>query len=147
MFIFHDRRTFMVIKKPAEIMKQMKSVLLVFDDQKELDFIEENLMDNGFRITKADTLEAALVIAERMIPDLIVLNTSDRESDIKEFGKRVRTERLKDVSVLSLVELEEYLKLSEPQHVVIKPVRPKLLLSIIRGIMNHEEVNWLPAVH
>lgn len=128
-------------------MKQMKSVLLVFDDQKELDFIEENLMDNGFRITKADTLEAALVIAERMIPDLIVLNTSDRESDIKEFGKRVRTERLKDVSVLSLVELEEYLKLSEPQHVVIKPVRPKLLLSIIRGIMNHEEVNWLPAVH
>ena len=128
-------------------MKQMKSVLLVFDDQKELDFIEENLMENGFRITKADTLEAALVTAERMIPDLIVLNTADRESDIKSFEKRVRTERLKNVSVLSLVELEEYLKLSEPQHVVIKPVRPKLLLSIIRGIMNHEEVNWLPAVH
>src|SRR6218665_2574142 len=102
-------------------MKQMKNVLLVFDDQKELDFIEENLMENGFRITKADTLEAALVTAQRMIADLIVLNTADRESDIKSFEKRVRTERLKKVSVLSLVELEEYLKLSEPQHVVIKP--------------------------
>ena len=133
--------------KRTEIMKQMKSVLLVFGDEKELEFIEAELKENGFRIMKTNTLDNALVIAEKTIPDLIVINTPDHENDLREFNSKIRTERLKNVSVLSLVELEEYLKPSEPQHVVIKPVRPKLLLSVIRGIMNREEVNWLPAVH
>lgn len=128
-------------------MKKMKRVLLAFDSHEELDFIEANLAENGFQITKTDNLADALVAAEKIIPDLIVVNTMDTEADLQEFSSRVKTERLKDVSILSLIELEDYLNVSNPQHFVIKPVRPKLLLSVIRSIMNHEKVNWLPAVH
>lgn len=128
-------------------MKAMKKVLLVFDNSQELDFIEANLEENGYLVTKADTLAGALVTAEKIIPDLIVVNTLDTEAELKEFNAKVKTERLKNVSILSLIELEDYLKSPNPQHFVIRPVRPKLLLSVIRSIMNHETVNWLPAVH
>ena len=128
-------------------MKNMKSVLLVFDDSKELEFIEANLSENGFEIFKSDNLKNALTLAEEVIPNLIVVNTFDSESTLHAFSEQIKTEALKDVSLLSLIELENYLKTSfGKEHFVVKPVRPKLLLSLIRGIMNQEEINWLPSL-
>ncbi|MGZ4033384.1 MAG: hypothetical protein ACXVPU_15390 [Bacteroidia bacterium] len=125
----------------------MKSILLVFDDQKELEFIKENLMENGFKTSETDNLKDALKIAEKTIPDLIVVNTFNSESDLKLFSSQIKTERLKNVSLLSLIELEDYLKTSSKEHFVVKPVRPKLLLSLIRSVMNNEEITWLPSFH
>ena len=127
----------------------MKRVLLVFDDSKELEFIEANLAENGFQIFKSDNLKKALINAEKIIPDLIVVNTIDKEKDLELFSNQVKTERLNNVSILSLIELEDYLKAStkSKKHFIIKPLRPKLLLSLIRGIMNNEEVSWLSATH
>ncbi len=122
----------------------MKSVLLVFDDQKELEFIETNLIENGFQVFKAENLRDAISIAEKKLPDLIVVNTFDAESSIRLFSKQIKTERLKNTVLLSLIELEDYLKTDFTEHIVVKPVRPKLLLSLIRGVMNQEEMNWLP---
>ena len=128
-------------------MKNMKSVLLVFDDSKELEFIEANLSENGFKIFKSDNLKNALILAEEVVPNLIVVNTFDSESTLHAFSEQIKTEALKDVSLLSLIELENYLKTSfGKEHFVVKPVRPKLLLSLIRGIMNQEEINWLPSL-
>ena len=64
-------------------MKNMKSILLVFDDQKELEFIQANLMENGFKTLSTDNLKDALKLAEKTIPDLIVVNTFNSESDLK----------------------------------------------------------------
>jgi DNA-binding response OmpR family regulator len=131
------------------MMRKMKRVLLVFDDSKELEFIEANLAENGFQIFKSDNLKKALINAEKIIPDLIVVNTIDKEKDLELFSNQVKTERLNNVSILSLIELEDYLKAStkSKKHFIIKPLRPKLLLSLIRGIMNNEEVSWLSATH
>ncbi|CAN5412376.1 hypothetical protein BH10BAC1_BH10BAC1_17800 [soil metagenome] len=126
-------------------MKNMKSVLLVFDDSKELEFIEANLIENGFVVFKSNNLKDGLITAEKSIPNLIVVNTSDSENAIQLFSKQIKTERLKNVTLLSLIELEDYLKTSSKEHFVIKPVRPKLLLSLIRGMMYQEEINWLPS--
>ena len=129
-------------------MINMKSVLLVFDDSKELEFIEANLTENGFQVFKADNLKDALTLAEKKIPNLIVVNTFDSEFNLQLFSKQIKTERLKNVSLLSLIELENYLKTSSgKEHFVVKPVRPKLLLSLIRSVMHHEEINWLPSFH
>ena len=128
-------------------MKNMKSVVLVVDDSKELEFIEANLSENGFKIFKSDNLKNALTLAEEVVPNLIVVNTFDSESTLHAFSEQIKTEALKDVSLLSLIELENYLKTSfGKEHFVVKPVRPKLLLSLIRGIMNQEEINWLPSL-
>ena len=127
-------------------MQNMKSVLLIFEDPKELDFIEANLSENGFEIFRSQNLKEALISAEKNIPDLIVVNTFDSESAIQLFSKQIKTERLKKVKLLSLIELENYLKISfGKEHLVVKPVRPKLLLSLIRSVMHNEEINWLPS--
>lgn len=128
-------------------MKNMDSVLLVFDDTRELDFIEANLSENGFRVIKSDNLKDALILAEKTFPNLIVVNTFDSESAILLFSSQIKTEPLKDTILLSLIELEDYLKVSSTEHFVVKPVRPKLLLSLIRSVMNNETINWLPSFH
>ena len=127
----------------------MKSVLLVFDDSKELEFIEANLSENGFKIFKADNLTDALILAKEIIPNLIVVNTFDSEVNLQLYSEQIKAEkRLKNVSLLSLIELENYLRTSfGKEHFVVRPVRPKLLLSLIRSVMNREEINWLPAFH
>ncbi|MBL0330700.1 MAG: response regulator transcription factor [Bacteroidetes bacterium] len=128
-------------------MESLKSVLLVFDDSKELEFIEEQLVENDFQVYKCNTLNDALVLAERKIPNLIVINTNDSEINIQSFIGKVKTDRLKDSILLSLIELEDFLKVSSKEHFVVKPVRPKLLLSLIRSMMNREKINWLPSFH
>ena len=57
----------------------------------------------------------------------------------------IKSKNLKQVAIISLVELEDYLNIAAKQHFIVKPVRPKLLLSLIRSIMNNEEMNWLQA--
>ena len=147
MLFFHLETIFVSAVLKFSTMKNMQSVLLVFDDSKELEFIEANLIENGFKILKTDNLKEALIIAERTIPDLIVVNTFNSEFDLQLFTKQIKTERLKNVSLLSLIELEDYLKSSSKEHFVIKPVRPKLLLSLIRSVMNNEGISWLPSCH
>ena len=125
----------------------MKSVLLIFEDSKELDFIKANLCENGFQIFTSNNLKDGLINAERNIPNLIVVNTLDSERTIQLFSKQIKTKQLKNVILLSLIELEDYLKASSVEHLVVKPVRPKLLLSLIRNVMNNEEINWLSSFH
>ncbi len=128
-------------------MKHMESVLLVFDDARELDFIGENLAENGFKVLRSVNLNDAFMLAEKTIPNLIVVNTVDSELDFHAFSKKIKIETLKDVTLLSLIELEAYMKTSNTEHIVVKPVRPKLLLSLIRSVMNNEEINWLTCYH
>lgn len=125
----------------------MKNVLLIFDDFKELDFIEHNLFESGFNVSRSSNLTDGLVKASEIIPDLIVVNTIDNPKDINQFSVRLKTEQMKNVLLLCLIELEDYLHFSTKKHFVIKPVRPKLLLSLVRGIMNDEEISWALAVH
>jgi DNA-binding response OmpR family regulator len=125
----------------------MESVLLVFDDARELDFIGENLAENGFKVLRSVNLNDAFMLAEKTIPNLIVVNTVDSELDFHAFSKKIKIETLKDVTLLSLIELEAYMKTSNTEHIVVKPVRPKLLLSLIRSVMNNEEINWLTCYH
>lgn len=126
---------------------ELKKVLLVFDDPKELDFIKLNLADNGYEVFKAENLIEALLIAERVIPDLVVVNTADSETSVRSFGKQLKADSLKNVILLTLIELEDYLKVSNIEHYVVKPVRPKLLLSLIRSLMKKEEISWLASFH
>lgn len=127
-------------------MKKMKRILLVFDDEREMEFMEANLMESGFEIFRSSDLKNVLDLAIKISPDLIVLNTLDIESAVELFNKNVKKEQLKNTSILSLIELKDYLYVSSEEYFIVKPIRPKLLLSLIRGLMNNEEVNWLPSM-
>jgi DNA-binding response OmpR family regulator len=125
-------------------MKTMKRILLVFDDEKEMEFMEANLIENGFEIFKCANLIEVLDLAMKIVPDLIVLNTLDTEFIIELYNKNLKAEQLKNTTILSLIEPKDYLYVSSEEYFILKPIRPKLLLSLIRGLMNHEEIHWLP---
>lgn len=128
------------------MMKTMKRILLVFDDEREMEFMEANLMESGFEIFKTSDLNDVMGLATKTSPDLIVLNTLDVESAMELFNKNSKTQQLKDTSILSLIELQDYVYVSSQEYFIVKPIRPKLLLSLIRGLMNNEEVSWLPSM-
>lgn len=123
----------------------MKKVLLIFDDRKVSEFIEKNLEENLFHIYVTENLTQGLQCAEKVIPELIVINTFDKQTDLHYFIQTVKTQKLKNVSILALVELESYLNTINKKDLFVKPIKPKLLLSLIRSIMNQEETGWLPA--
>ena len=125
-------------------MKNMKRILLVFDDEQEMEFMEDNLKENGFEILKCADLSNVLKLAIEISPDLIVLNTLDKELTLDLFNNKLHKEQLKNTTILSLIDIKDFLYVSNEEYFIIKPIRPKLLLSLIRGLMNHEEVNWLP---
>jgi DNA-binding response OmpR family regulator len=125
-------------------MKKMKRILLVFDDEKEMNFMETNLKENGFEIFKSSNVKNILDQATKVIPDLIVLNTLDTEYALALFNTNLKAEQLKNTSIISLIDPKDYLSVSNEEYFIVKPIRPKLLLSLIRGLMNHEKVNWLP---
>jgi DNA-binding response OmpR family regulator len=125
-------------------MKTMKRILLVFDDEKEMSFMEANLKESGFEIFKSSNVKDILDLATHVIPDLIVLNTLDTAFALTLFNTNSKTDSLKNTSVISLIDLKDYLSVSNEEYFIVKPIRPKLLLSLIRGLMNHEKVNWLP---
>jgi DNA-binding response OmpR family regulator len=143
MINYHSKTTF----GSSNTEKKMEKVLLVFDDQIIAEFIEKNLEENGFQIYKTDNLKDAVISAEKVIPELIVVNTLDEPIDLHNFSKQVKTQRLNTVPILALVELENYLKTTNKEDLIVKPMKPKLLLSLIRSIMNNEETSWLPALH
>ena len=124
----------------------MKRILLVFDDEREMEFMEANLIENGFEIFKTSSLNEVLSLSLKNAPDLIVLNTLDTESALELFNTTFKKEQLNNTAILSLIELKDYLYVSNEEYFIVKPIRPKLLLSLIRGLMNHEGTGWVPKM-
>ena len=101
----------------------MKTILLIFDESKVLDFISDNLHENGFIVYKAMNLKDGQAIAEKITLDVIVLDSSENENTINEF-----TNKLKQTStVLKLVDVEKDLKKQEGNnYTIINTVRPQV---------------------
>jgi len=118
-----------------------KKILLIFSDQNELQFIYENLKENGFELLYSSNIndaERSMIIFN---PDLVVINLNIPLSDLKQF-----TNTLQEKNIKSLIISDQLIfdKVDERQHYTLSHPRPKLLLSAIRGIMNEEQPTWLP---
>lgn len=128
------------------IRKNTKSVLLVFEDSKELAVSEAYLLHHGFKVFKSNSLQDGIDIVEKNSPNMVVLNTYDSELDIEHFSKKLKAKKVKKISLLRLLELENYLKSSlVREHIVVKPVHPTLLLNLIKNRMIHDNVTGLPS--
>ena len=124
----------------------METVLLVFDDVNELAFFESKLSEENVAIVKSNNLAEALVLAESVNPSLVIINTPYNEDNVVEFCKQIKTSHLNNITVLSLVESENYYSSPFIDHLMVRPIRPKLLLSIVRALMKNETVSWMPQI-
>lgn len=121
----------------------MKRVLLIFTDINESAFISANLRENGFETFVSADISNAGSLVKKIDPDLVVVNEAENENEMRELLRELNAMNVKS---LFLSDHQNTLLHNELSY-VIRPSRPKLLLSIIRGILNEEEMGWVPLTH
>jgi DNA-binding response OmpR family regulator len=125
----------------------MKRVLLIFSDINESEFISANLQENGCETIVSSNILNAGSLIEKTNPDLVVINGAVNHTETKSLIAELKK---LDIKSLILADQQTFLPdefQSKGMHYIIRPLRPKLLLSIIRGILNAEEMDWLPVAH
>jgi DNA-binding response OmpR family regulator len=123
----------------------MKRILLVFNDKNELGFISDNLDNNGYEIIGTSDLETASLIIRELPPELAVINTSSPVEDTILFLKELQKINARALLLSDPKNFSHFQSVCNPEtDNIIIPLRPKLVLSVIRGIMNKEKLDWVP---
>jgi len=127
----------------------MKTILLIVDEPEVLDFIKNNLLENGHSVYKSSNLNDALkYISPKHSIDLIVINSSENIEIVNQFVKKLKIIAHKTALIISRIEIDQNnieKNINEVNKIIIKSTRPKTLLSLIKNVLNNEEVNWLPT--
>jgi DNA-binding response OmpR family regulator len=124
----------------------MKRILLIYSDPDESAFIADNLKENGVEVKITRNFQEARVELVNQNVDLAVINLDEDPQKTIQFLSELKKSTIKSLLVSDSHDLKTFNDLKQSgHHFVIIALRPKLILSIIRGIMNKEELNWLPA--
>jgi DNA-binding response OmpR family regulator len=123
----------------------MKRVLLIFSDLNEANFITENLKENGYEIITTSNISTARAILKEKPSDLVVIDIPGSAKEISLFSEELKRLNIKSLwlagpEAATLVGQHE-----DSEHYIVSPLRPKVLLSAIRAMMEKEELGWLPA--
>ena len=116
-------------------------ILLVDDEPDILEIIRFNLDKEGYQISLASNGLEAIKIAEKILPQLIILDIMMPHLDGIETCERLRKdERFHDTIVMFLTARgEEYSHVAGfdvgADDYVTKPVKPKILLSKVKGLL------------
>ncbi len=116
-------------------------ILLVDDDPDILEFIEYNLEKEGYEVSTASNGVEAIKIAERVLPDLILLDVMMPEMDGVETCTRLREiDAVKHTRIAFLTARgEDYSQIAGfdagGDDYILKPVKPRVLVSRIKALL------------
>lgn len=128
-----------------DIMENKIKVLIVDDEPDILEFLEYNLSRNGFETIRATNGTDALKLADKEIPDLILLDIMMPGMDgVQTCYELRKNEKLKDSLIAFLTaRSEEFSEIAGLEagadDYIQKPIRPRLLLSRIKALMRRKE--------
>lgn len=126
-------------------MENKIKVLIVDDEPDILEFLEYNLSRNGFETIQASNGLDAIKMAEKEIPDLILLDIMMPGMDgVQTCYELRKNEKLKDSLIAFLTaRSEEFSEIAGLEagadDYIQKPIRPRLLLSRIKALMRRKE--------
>ncbi len=126
-------------------MNEVKKILLVDDEPDILEFLSYNLKKEGYEVYTAENGVVAMVVAEKIKPDVIVLDVMMPAMDGIETCRRLRKNAdFQDVMILFLTAREEDFTQIAALEVggddyVTKPIRPSILVSRIKALMRRIE--------
>lgn len=124
----------------------MKKALLLIDDSKEQSFLEEQLSENGFSIETETDADRAITRLTNWLPDLVVVDSFVPDIKLNEFLAKAKACCAENTEFL-VIPLEETLQLTDANiRISHKSIRPKVLLSLIRNLLNKESVSWVPTL-
>ncbi|MCB8994904.1 MAG: response regulator transcription factor [Bacteroidales bacterium] len=116
-------------------------ILLVDDEDDILEFLGYNLEKEGFIIHTARNGKEAIEIAEKIIPNLILMDVMMPKMDGIEACEQIRKNpRLKNVLIAFLTARgEEYSQIAGfdagGDDYITKPIKPKLLVSRVKALL------------
>tara|TARA_B110000263_G_C15307888_1_gene511447 strand:- start:3173 stop:3856 length:684 start_codon:yes stop_codon:yes gene_type:complete len=123
-------------------MDNLKIKILLVDDEPDiLEIIKINLENEGYQIFTADNGKKALKKADKILPNLIVLDVMMPIMDGIETCERLRLDqRFKDTLIVFLTARgEDYSQIAAydagADDYIAKPVKPKVLISKIKSLL------------
>jgi two-component system, OmpR family, alkaline phosphatase synthesis response regulator PhoP len=124
---------------------QTYKILVVDDDADIVDLLQYNLQKAGYAVAVAYNGLEALKVAQEFVPDLILLDIMLPKLDGVEAGRQLREmPETKDAYLVFLTaRLEEYSEIAAfevgADDYIIKPIRPRALLSRIQAIFRRDK--------
>ncbi|MBN1767667.1 MAG: response regulator transcription factor [Prolixibacteraceae bacterium] len=126
-------------------MSDDKKILLVDDEVDILEFISYNLEKEGYRVYTAQNGKDAIKIAEKKIPDLIILDVMMPEMDgIVTCEELRKIPKLKSTVIAFLTARgEDYSQIAGfeagADDYITKPIRPKVLISRVKALIKRSQ--------
>ncbi len=119
-------------------MTAAKTIMVVDDEARLVSLVETYLAQSGFRVVTASNGREALSVAERLDPDLIILDLMMPEMDGYEFMRMYRAEHDTPIILLTArVDSDEKvvgLELGADDYMT-KPFRPRELMARVKAVL------------
>ena len=137
--------------KNNQVKNEKIKILIVDDEPDILEFREYNLLKENFAVLKAKNGKEAISIAEKEIPDLILLDIMMPELDGIETCRILREDsKFQNIVIAFLTaRSEDYSQIAGfnagADDYITKPIKPRVLISrinaLLRRIKNEDEKN------
>ena len=134
-------------------MSDSQSKILLVDDEVDiLEFISYNLEKEGYKVYTAQNGAEAIKVAEKTLPDLIILDVMMPEMDgIAACEEIRRIPSLHDTIIAFLTARgEDYSQIAGfeagADDYITKPIRPKVLVSRVKALLKRTATTGAPAV-
>lgn len=120
-------------------------ILLVDDEPDVIEFMSYNLKKEGYAVFSASNGKAAIELAKKINPDLIVLDVMMPEMDGMETCRTLRSiDQFKSTLIIFLTARdEEYSQISGfdsgADDYVTKPVKPRIFLSRLQALLRRSD--------
>ena len=117
--------------------------ILICDDEPPLRELMRVALDSDFRFAEADNADAALVLAQRLHPDIVLLDVMLPGGDGIELLRMIRADpdlsktRVAVVSAWSSAEDRARAEEAGADAFVPKPFTPERLIEVVDGLLEH----------
>ncbi len=120
-------------------------ILIVDDEPDILDFLKYNLVKEGYDVATASNGEEGIKIAEKEVPNLIILDIMMPKMDGVEVCRMLRNKPEFDKTVIAFLTAreEDYSQIAAldvgGDDYITKPIRPRVFLSRVRALLRRSE--------
>lgn len=131
---------------PTQAMDAVK-ILIVDDEPDILEFLEYNLIKEGFEVYTAANGEEGIRIAEREKPQLVILDIMMPRMDGVEVCRRLRSRPEFDKTLIAFLTAreEDYSQIAAldvgGDDYITKPIRPRVFISRVKALLRRSERN------
>lgn len=118
-----------------------KKILIVDDEPDILEFLQYNLRKEGYQVVTASDGLQALQVAERELPDLILLDIMMPEMDGVETCRQLRSKKVFDDTPVAFLTArdEDFSQIAAldvgGDDYITKPIKPRVLMSRINAML------------